>query len=444
MPLPGAMANLSLFCPCNLTWFGRAPMTPEKSGRPPLSCTNSSALAQSPPGAASMPRHMAEVVISHCSMDLAWLRDELARLEAIGLLQICRVTIYSKCGKPVVNASHSWAVHLLPNVGRNDHTYAHHLAASHGCLLPIIFFVKDRAAVGWSQMKNRLVPLEDMARLVVSAGFACGFRPSDPRLAQFHWSSTVVRFSIGSYKTLSHHQQADLSKQKQQQLCTEWAEHRAAATTPATTPSSGIRHRGEASGWASKEECGRCENVRMPRGLAVDDCAAWRRRSSVSFPAQYPTLAAWLNGSTRLQEDAPVEAVRTLLARPLWPMCYGGSFVARSSEVIKWPHALWRWLATSMSRGDNIAEGHFAERLWGALLTPALTREQEDALLCATEHVRTTGGYYGMLVGCACRALCGRYRAMWLETLPGHETATWRVHWRTEPTEDQQSTAVES
>jgi len=382
-----------------------------------------------------MPRHLAEVVISHCSMDLAWLRDELARLETIGLLLIRRVTVYSKCGKPVVNASRSWAVHVLPNVGRNDHTYAHHIAASHGCLLPIMFFVKDRAAAGWSQMKNRLVSLEDMARVAASAGFACGFRPSDPGLAQFHWGGTVTGFSIGSYKTTSHNQKADLSKQ-QQQSCTEWAEHHLESNSgsAAAALASGSRRQSEGSGWAAEAECGLCQSEQVPGGLAVDDCAAWRRRSNVGFRAPYPSLGAWLNGSAGLHSAPVAAAVRTLLARPLWPMCYGGSFAARRAEAVKWPHALWRWLATSLARGDNIAEGHFVERLWGALLGPALTGDRENALLCATEHVRTVGGYYGMLMGCACRAVCGHYRAMLLSTLPGSGSATGsqppRVRWQ--------------
>ena len=55
---------------------------------------------------------------------------------------------------------------------------------------------------------------------------------------------------------------------------------------------------------------------------------------------------------------------------------------------MRWPHALWRWLSGSLARGDNIAESHYTERLWGVLLAPRLSEQQVEALLCATTHVQ--------------------------------------------------------
>ena len=37
-------------------------------------------------------------------------------------------------------------------------------------------------------------------------------------------------------------------------------------------------------------------------------------------------------------------------------------------------------METSLSRGDNIVEGHYAERLWGALLATPLQEFQIEAL----------------------------------------------------------------
>ena len=332
--------------------------------------------------------------MSHCSMDLAWLRLELSLLERAGLLWVGRVVVYSKCSRPVVNASTWWAVHTLPNVGRNDHTYAAHIATSHGCLLPMVFFLKDRMAPGWSQMKNRAVPLERMAHLVASAGFACGFGPADANgIAAFHWAATTASFYTARYKTTSHNQVAASSQNAASVMpCTEWAQHRV----------------GSAAGWAGVTP----QHIVMaesepPRSLTLSNCTAWRGRRDTGFRAA-GALLNWLNGSA----GAPADAATELLQRPLWQMCYGGNFAARRSEIVRWPHALWRWLTDSLSRGDNIAEGHYAERLWAALLAPRLSAERREAMLCATEHIRTLGGYYGMLLGCACRPTCGKYASM--------------------------------
>ena len=141
----------------------------------------------------------------------------------------------------------------------------------------------------------------------------------------------------------------------------------------------------------------------VPRGV--------RRQEPLSGQWLPWSLRQWLNGSDDYA-GAPTSAVTELLQRPLWQMCYGGSFAARRSEMVKWPHALWQWLTDSLTRGDNIAEGHFAERLWGALLAPSLSVERREAMLCATQHVRTIGGYFGALVGCDCRTTCSKYASM--------------------------------
>ena len=385
------MGNLSLPCPCQLTWQGHAPATEQDLIHDGLPSSCVAASRPPPPGFNAS--RVAEVVVSHCSMDLAWLRDELSQLERAGLLWVGRVTVYSKCGKPVVNASAWWAVQVLPNVGRNDHTYAHHIATSHGCLLPTVLFLKDRMAAGWSEMKNRAVSLESMAHLVASAGFSCGFGPANAdRIAAFHWSATTASFYTVRYKTSSHKQVAARSQNASSVPCSEWAQHRV----------------GGAVGWVRATPQHRVmPESEPPRSLTVTNCTEWRGRRDVGFKSG-GMLLNWLNGS----KGAPASVAAELLQRPLWQMCYGGSFAARRSEIVSWPHALWRWMADSLSRSDNIAEGHYAERLWGALLAPQLSAERREAMLCATEQVRNSGGYYGMLIGCACRPKCGKYASM--------------------------------
>jgi hypothetical protein len=54
-------------------------------------------------------------------------------------------------------------------------------------------------------------------------------------------------------------------------------------------------------------------------------------------------------------------------------VCYGGSFAVRIANVRKHPVDFWARLEQSLSRGDNIEEGHFVERTWAALLATPLT-----------------------------------------------------------------------
>ena len=237
------MTTAKLACPCNRTWFGHSPATQhdDTARRVALRCAQPTMKRPSTVSAASevvIAQH-AEVVIAHCSMDLAWLRHGLGRLGAQGTILVRRVSVYSKCGKPVINASADWEVHELPNVGRNDHTYAHHIATSHGCLQPTVFFFKDRQAAGWSQMKDRVVPLEAMAQLVLSTGFACGFRASNKDYAAFH--RAVPEFHMSSYRTSSHNQLA--ARHSGEVPCTDWADHRMGDESEWLTPD-GAEHLG--------------------------------------------------------------------------------------------------------------------------------------------------------------------------------------------------------
>lgn len=64
----------------------------------------------------------------------------------------------------------------------------------------------------------------------------------------------------------------------------------------------------------------------------------------------------------------------------LMPVCYRGNFAASVSNIRKVSRKVWEALEMSLSRGNNIEEGHFAERLWGILLATPLRPYQITAL----------------------------------------------------------------
>ena len=96
-----------------------------------------------------------------------------------------------------------------------------------------------------------------------------------------------------------------------------------------------------------------------------------------------------------------LEAVQIKLPTPLTPVCYGGNFAVRSAHLHAARDAAKR-MELSLRRGDNIIEGHFAERTWAGLLMADIPNSLSNTLV----SMHTNANYFspdmpGMLVGCA-------------------------------------------
>ena len=118
------------------------------------------------------------------------------------------------------------------------------------------------------------------------------------------------------------------------------------------------------------------------------------------FTATRRPLGRWLSQSGILRDDE----LSTLRSEPLWPVCFGGNFAVRAANVRRVRHKGWLSLQTTLQRGDNIEEGHYAERLWAALLAPTLPTEEACDVACAAVEVVSNGSHplAGKLMGCAC------------------------------------------
>jgi hypothetical protein len=100
----------------------------------------------------------------------------------------------------------------------------------------------------------------------------------------------------------------------------------------------------------------------------------------VEFEALARPLRTWLERSAILGE----RELRELLARLLWPVCYGGMWAVCRAAVHARPVSVWLRLSELLSRGNNIKEGqHYAERLWAAWLGPPLWRHSPQPYFCA-------------------------------------------------------------
>jgi hypothetical protein len=81
------------------------------------------------------------------------------------------------------------------------------------------------------------------------------------------------------------------------------------------------------------------------------------------------------------------------LNQDIVPVCYGGVFAATSYQVAVQPKRVWKAIEDSLSRGDNIAEGHYAERMWAALLSKPLSNKSATAVWEANPTVHEIPTY---------------------------------------------------
>ena len=124
------------------------------------------------------------VVVAYCDSDLAWLTHYVHQLATLTRV-VPTVTIYSKCGKEstaraLFDASDSLnaSVISLPNTGRNDHTYAHHVRTHYHSLQDVMIFIKDtynpnHRQTGLWRLFDNVRAVESVYGEVVSLGFAC-------------------------------------------------------------------------------------------------------------------------------------------------------------------------------------------------------------------------------------------------------------------------------
>jgi len=67
--------------------------------------------------------------------------------------------------------------------------------------------------------------------------------------------------------------------------------------------------------------------------------------------------------------------------RTIVPVCYGGNFLFRKKGNLIQSRDFWERIESSLSRSNNIAEGHFMERLWGTILARPLNVELANRIL---------------------------------------------------------------
>ena len=96
----------------------------------------------------------------------------------------------------------------------------------------------------------------------------------------------------------------------------------------------------------------------------------YKRKDSVEFKSKYANLGEFYES---VIEDAP--------SPKLAQVCYGGIFAASLKSIEAVDMQTWKRIEASLSRGDNIEEGHFMERSWARILSKPLESYQIEAIL---------------------------------------------------------------
>lgn len=306
------------------------------------------------------------IVISHCQEPVDWIWKRLLVDQTWKSM-----TIFSKCGKsvPLIDLPPDAHVVTLPNVGRNDHSYAYWIAdvfetqeklafespVKADQTLPheyvklnpndSVMFVND----GESQIegsKETKLPWKEILSELESKGFACGSRVD---LNDVHALNVASKKSLGRFHMNARGQVGFRSSYQ------------------------------NLENWVGS----------LPIDLALGTQALDAREIKLANGEVGGTVATAASASVDEEEGIDL----------FMPICYGGFFVASVQRIQDAPVGNWGAIEKSLGRGESIEETHFMERIWGALLSrPFSRKDQEDLMKEDFDVIRRRGNRYKGIV----------------------------------------------
>lgn len=238
----------------------------------------------------------------------------------------------TKCGKPVVGAPDSAKIVRLENVGRCDHTYAHFMANYHSETKAIpggdfVVFFKDndnshRNHYSRHKKLNEMLPLAD------EFGFSCHEETNWVWSENNHLLDPICQISFFH----------------------DW---------------DGLQN-------FKVEEYSR---------LRRDDNLQFRSQNGDRLGEYAEKMGIKPPHFSGVRSAAAIDADRGNHQRAIVPVCYGGNFIVQSDQILNRDPGFWEQIESSMTRSNNIAEGHFMERLWGTILAKPISQDVASRVL---------------------------------------------------------------
>ena len=259
------------------------------------------------------------IIVSHCMSSLDWFPKYTEGFN------ITSIQIISKCGEEVKGAPDGVVVHVLPNVGRCDHSFVYFITTIYPKIFAgkhresIAVFLKDQFSTS-NHHGSQLRSFKSLVSLASSSnGFGClseKYLRRLPRASAYHDKHALLKFHLSRYR--------------------------------------------------NNYEGG---------------------SNSVPFKSSYANLGEYL------------ESLNAIPSQDVVPVCYGGVFAASVENIYKINIKVWIKMEDTLTRGDNIEEGHFAERSWAALLASPLEGFQAEALKNYSSSFINGGGIFsGILI----------------------------------------------
>ena len=97
------------------------------------------------------------------------------------------------------------------------------------------------------------------------------------------------------------------------------------------------------------------------------------------------------------------DALHLRMPDPVMPVCYAGTFAVKPENILT-SRRNWSRMLKLLERGDNIIEGHYAERTYAAVLMPNLPLRLQERIIQLSRGFRMcsyTAGFCGLLYGCS-------------------------------------------
>jgi hypothetical protein len=360
------------------------------------------------------------IVVSHCDKPLDWLWQRIVETDSIMtqrqrpehpddvppqqiLRNLKSVTVFTKCQQPPASENLPPIANVvqLPNVGRCDHSYARWIAHLQQALReksPIeymdpsvlhtkdqIWFVKDNDNSYRSKVEIA-VSLQEMITTTRHAGFACASQIS-PRLGDEMGIRGTLALNIAVQKNIGRFQMYSVY-------------HRENYTM------------GNDDGNAKDSNGDEAYDDSSSSQTVVHDDIFWPPNNITVLQDWTETLPIYnLSLGNRAMHESTMQLWDAHQRKPVtfqppdhylnlfMPICFGGVFMTSLERIHYSPVGDWRAIEQSLSRGDNIEEGHFMERLWASLLSPPLSQEEQRMIVQQDyKVVKRAGPYKGLLL----------------------------------------------
>jgi hypothetical protein len=304
------------------------------------------------------------LVISHCDSDVDWMSEYILGSDNNKKYNIKDITVYSKCGKEVNglqklqqdfllsnkngnenedDTNYQPVVNILPNVGRCDHSYATWIKDNYQSISHQQEQVQQEQQQDEENADDIVVFLKD------------------------HHYETMMNFDFDHMFQLASSEVGFSCVMRPRCDCGPQCDYFPYMIHNFTS----------------------IDNFTLPMYANFD------RDDNTNFVSnEYPFLQRW-------RKDMGIEikipnSVNTV------PICYGGNFLFKKKQVLNQREQVWKNMEKSLSRDNNLIEGHYAERLWAPILTnmdETYSKVVEETLLPDAKevdgfHCGMTGQFY--------------------------------------------------